>query len=107
MCCVIAKHAMWQIQQDIQFFSSLPLFATSSKRAISTLIYHFKLLKFVRNNVIFKEGDEATHLYIIKRGEVKITKKVDITVPENPYSANDENASKKIGQRILEVKHSG
>jgi len=94
---------MWQIQQDIEFFASLPIFTTSSQRAISTLIYHFKLLKLSRNSVLFKEGDQATHLYIIKKGEVKITKKVDITVPEDPYKAHDEYASKKIGQRILEV----
>ena len=53
--------------------------------------------------MIFKEGDEATHLYIIKKGEVKISKKVAIKLPDDPFVPTDDINLKQLPKRLLEV----
>lgn len=42
------------------------------------MIYHFKLTKLSRNTVIFREDEESTRLYIVKSGEVKISKVLSV-----------------------------
>lgn len=100
---ILARHTLWQVGEDIKFFSALPLFATSTTRAISTLIYHFKILKLQRNKVIFKEGDEATHLFIIKKGEVRISKTVSVMPETDAFTKEDEIRPPKPVKKVLEV----
>lgn len=99
----LAKHSLWQIKKDVLFFSSLPLFEKSASRAISTLIYHFKLQKYKRQSVLYKEGEEPTHFYVIKKGEVKLSKRVSIKPPADPRDFENKNQLLMPTTRILEV----
>lgn len=74
----------------MDFFQSLPLFDKSSRRAISTMLYHFKLLKLPRNYLLYRQGEEPTHLYIIKSGEVKIFKSVVVPRETDAFTKEDE-----------------
>ena len=65
------------MQNKIEFFSNIPLFSKESRRNISTLIYHFSPITAIKNQIIYKEGEIADSIYIIRKGEVKILKKFE------------------------------
>ena len=73
------------MQNKIEFFSNIPLFSKESRRNISTLIYYFSPITTTKNQIIYKEGDVADYIYIIKKGEVKILKKFDY-----PHEEDDD-----------------
>ena len=43
---------------------------------MGTLIYHFNLKKKKRGETIYKEGEKGEFMYVVKSGEVKLTKEV-------------------------------
>lgn len=100
---IIVKKGPWNVLHKIQFFSSLPLFARSSRRTISTLAYHFKILNISRNHVLFKEGDEADQIFIVKSGEIKITKDIDMKIQEDIFKKEETFKPKINSKKTLEV----
>jgi CRP-like cAMP-binding protein len=65
---VLAKAELRKVQDKIDFFMSLPIFAKHSRRNISTLIYHFEMIKFNKGETIYTVGDEPNNVYIVYRG---------------------------------------
>lgn len=65
----------------INFFKSIPCLAKNSQTYLSKLHYSFEQKSFIRNQEIVKEGGFADFVYIIKSGEVEITKKIKVKEP--------------------------
>lgn len=60
------------MHETLAILKQLPFFDSLSIEDASSLYEHIKLHYFPADYVIFKEGDLPQHLYIIKRGAVKI-----------------------------------
>lgn len=58
--------------RKINFLHSVPAFSKLRGHTISTLIYHFASREFLRDTVVYKEGDEPKMVYIIRSGEFKV-----------------------------------
>ena len=54
------------------FLQKVPVFQYLSTNQINSIAYSMNNLKYRPNEVIFKQGDDATSFYIITEGEVKI-----------------------------------
>ena len=74
----IAISTKWRVQKRVNFLKEAGLFQGVNARLISTLVYHIKVLTLTRNQVLFKEGDEVTHIYVIKKGEITLQKEVQL-----------------------------
>jgi cAMP-binding proteins - catabolite gene activator and regulatory subunit of cAMP-dependent protein kinases len=64
----------------MEFFANLPILKGLSRRNLSTLLYHFEHHKKQKGDVLYREGDEADGVYVVKKGEVKLSK--EIVAPE-------------------------
>ncbi len=74
---------MRKIQHKLEFFSNIPILKGLSRRNLSTLIYHFEHSKRQKGEVIYREGDTPDWVYVIKKGEVRISKEIVAPEPTN------------------------
>jgi len=72
---VLQKIEMKKIQKNIEFMHQLPFFKVWTKTSLSKLQYSFEQRAFIRNQVVFREGEEAAFVYIIRSGDFEVTKR--------------------------------
>ena len=68
------------VQEQIEFLETVPFFKYIgwSGRSIQQWIRCFEKKVYPRNHVIYKEGDDCNDVYLVRSGEVKSQKEVDI-----------------------------
>lgn len=83
--------------EKINFLKNIPIFALVTRTFLGKLTYYFENKKCIKDSFLYKEGDPANYVYIVKKGEFQTTKKIihkgfkeerieDIL--ENPLKAN-------------------
>jgi CRP-like cAMP-binding protein len=50
-------------------------------------MYYFEINKFVRGHVLFREGEAAEYIYVVKSGDFAMTKNFEIKRVINPFTA--------------------
>lgn len=63
-----------KFDENARFLKALPLFADWALNSLVQLSYYFRPIRFKRNQKIFFEGEPADFVYIVKNGEVEISK---------------------------------
>jgi cAMP-binding proteins - catabolite gene activator and regulatory subunit of cAMP-dependent protein kinases len=72
---MIAKMVRDKRDFIVNFFSSLPIFSNMTKGSLAKLTYNFREKDYIKNQVVYKEGDFAVDAFIIVEGEFLFTKK--------------------------------
>ena len=67
-----------KINEIIDFLRNLPLFSTWTSTALLKLKYQLVQKSYIRNAIIYKEGDLPKRVYIVKNGEFQETCKISI-----------------------------
>ena len=60
----------------VDFLKNMPQFKHWSKNALSKLTYYFERIQYLRNQIVFKEGDQCLKVYIVFDGEFEVQKKM-------------------------------
>jgi hypothetical protein len=60
----------------VNFLRNIPIFAKLTKTSLGKLTYYFNIKKCIRDHFLYKEGDPAEFVYIIRKGDFEITKKI-------------------------------
>lgn len=86
---IIGEHQQRQINEKLGFLKKSNIFKFMKDQDLGTLIYFFenKFLPF--RTVLFNQGDEVDHLYIIKSGSVRVNKELN------------QSCFKAIGQTLM------
>ncbi|MFC1798878.1 cyclic nucleotide-binding domain-containing protein, partial [Thermodesulfobacteriota bacterium] len=58
---------------NISLFKKYPIFSEVPQEQLSEILPFIELLEFDSNEIIFREGDAADHLYGIRAGEVEFS----------------------------------
>ena len=66
-----------------EFLKKLPIFNGWSMNSLVRLSYLFKISKLKRNQRLFREGDPADSVFIVKSGEFELTK--EIMIKSSPH----------------------
>ena len=76
----ILSHLVKAVEEQIEFLETVPFFRYIgwSGRSIQQWIRSFEKKVYPRNHVIYKEGDDCHDIYLIRSGEVRSQKEVDI-----------------------------
>ena len=61
-----------ELRDLVDFFSKFDIFSHWPRAQLSTFLKFFKMNEFNNNDVLYKENDESTFLYFIKKGEVEV-----------------------------------
>ena len=62
------------INKVIDFFKSLPYFSNFSRTALTKIRFNFRKVKYKCNYVVYREGDESDHAYIVINGDFELEK---------------------------------
>jgi len=73
---VLGKIEHAKLNKLVDFLKSVPSFKHWSKSALLKLQYFCKKQTFIRNQYVYKEGDDPDFVYIIHQGEFEISKKM-------------------------------
>eukprot|EP00347_Sterkiella_histriomuscorum_P015778 403355716 len=60
--------------ERIQFLRQLPYFSQLTKTSLGKLTYQFIDLKTIKNQVLYREGEPAEYVYIVKDGQFEVTR---------------------------------
>lgn len=63
-----------KLNEKIQFLRSLPFFSALTKTSVSKLTYQFKDMSLIKNQYLYREGEPAEYVYIVKNGQFEVTK---------------------------------
>ena len=63
-----------KLNTKISFLKSVPYFSKWTNMALSKFCYDFSDRFFIRNQIVFKEGQKCEYVYIVKYGEFELTK---------------------------------
>ena len=58
--------------EHVIFLEGLDLFKKWKEFELVQMIKFMEEVKFTRKQVLFKEGDESTNIYFIKKGEIEV-----------------------------------
>ena len=72
----LAKIERKHMNKMIDFMMQIPCFRKWTKVSIVKFSYYLKKEKFKRNQVLYRAGDYANKIYIIKRGEIEMIRKL-------------------------------
>jgi CRP-like cAMP-binding protein len=67
----------------VEFLQTQVLFQNWTKGSILKISYCFEEKILKKNQFVFKEGDKVEHLYIVRKGEVKLSRNLKINIIEN------------------------
>lgn len=70
---LLRKYSEKSLFEKIDFLQSLPLFKTRTRTHLLKISYYFSLRKYSWNQMIYKEGDKLSCLYIIKSGDIMVS----------------------------------
>ncbi|CAG9334175.1 unnamed protein product [Blepharisma stoltei] len=65
-------------QDIVNYLQNLPIFQKWTKGSLTKLSFFFEEKYFYRKHIMYKEGDEAKEVYLIKEGEFQFIKKIPI-----------------------------
>ncbi|CAD8056497.1 unnamed protein product [Paramecium primaurelia] len=79
--------AYYEAQQkmNIGFLSKVAIFSDWNDQMLNQLYYHFKQEEKKLFQIIYKENENANHIYLLKSGEVELSKFIDL----NQSSSNN------------------
>ena len=73
----------------------MPHFKNLSKSALAKLSYFFQRKTYLRNQLVFKEGEDCKFVYIVYKGEFEVVKSVN---QFERYEQTKEKIVKYLGQ---------
>lgn len=65
----LANYHEQEYQELVNFIKKFSIFSNFDKR-LDNMLMLFEVKSYVRGDIIYKEGDKANCIYLIKKGEV-------------------------------------
>ena len=75
---ILGNITLKKIDALTAFLQNLPVFKSCTNKVVTRLSYYFKPGKYIRNQLVYKQGDPSDYVYIVKSGEFKLEREVPI-----------------------------
>ncbi|OMJ96280.1 hypothetical protein SteCoe_4 [Stentor coeruleus] len=102
---IIARVQEKQVNDKIEFLRSLEPFKNWTRVAVYKLSYFFRNINFRKGNIVYKEGDFPSEIYIIKEGEFIFTQQYSINAGFKKATAEFGGLKKHIQESIVRKKN--
>ena len=73
---ILADEDVKDLESFIVTLRQCPMFAHWTKMSLCKMSYYFKTVDYLRNHIVFNEGDIAVDVFIVVHGNFTLTKKV-------------------------------
>lgn len=75
---ILGNITLKKIDALTAFLQNLPVFKSCMNKTVQRLSYYFKPVKYIRNQLVYDQGDPSDYVYIVKSGEFKLGRKLPI-----------------------------
>lgn len=98
----LAKFQESQLQLKLQFLRRVAIFEGLGDEELGHLLYYMKVIKVPRNHAVVQQGEQTRGLYIIKSGEVALSRLMPAPYPTAGSSSSPTRGSNRraAGQRM-------
>ena len=72
-----------EMEEKIEFLSNIVVFKNWGERSLRSILPYFLVKKWSRKQILYKEGEEVRDIYIIRTGEMKCSKIIDLNSGNN------------------------
>eukprot|EP00347_Sterkiella_histriomuscorum_P006060 403354217 len=84
-----------QMNEELKTIKKFPIFGQLTKLTLHKLYLYIKIVKLKRGQIVYKEDDQVTHLYLIKSGEFETKRNLK-------YVVHKEHGLKVLNKRITQ-----
>ena len=60
----------------IKYLQTIPFFATWTRTTLAKFTYYLTRETFKRNQVLYKEGDPCSHIFLVISGDIEVLKRI-------------------------------
>lgn len=101
---ILGKLHEYRLSQKVDFLHHLPVFASWTKTSLQKLCYYFKERQYKRKQALFRSGQFADEVFIVKSGEFQLFRGVKVAVPRRFHLSKDlETAVHSMEVTVLGV----
>lgn len=101
---IIGKIQEKQINEKIEFIRGIRAFKNWTKIAVQKLSYFFKSQQYKKGNIIYKEGDLPTDVFLIKQGEFIFTQSYSFEAENKSQSESFGTLSRRKAEKQIKKK---
>ncbi|KAL4476007.1 hypothetical protein ABPG72_007893 [Tetrahymena utriculariae] len=83
---ILMKKEKASLIKKREFIESTLIQNMLSGEKMSKISYYFHKRKYQNGEIVFKEGDAAKYVYLIKKGEIELQKEIEITQNEQEFT---------------------
>jgi CRP-like cAMP-binding protein len=69
---IIGEHQTKEMNDKIAFIKKIAIFSPFDEMTLKTTVYFFEIKTFSYRQVIFKQGVPVNHIYLIRKGRIKV-----------------------------------
>ena len=88
---ILGEAEKHRLEKHMEFLGSTPLFQSWPSHSLKPLVYLFKQQKYTHGSIIYNEGEQSTNIFLLREGEVKLTKKIVIKPRKQEEIILDDN----------------
>lgn len=97
---IIGRVENIRLEEKVNLLHSVSIFSSWTKRALEKLSYFFKSSKFVRKQVVYREGDNADWIFVVKSGEFELSKNSDLVKRKRKSCLIEQKLMGKISNKV-------
>lgn len=79
---ILKEKEQKKLYENVDFLFNMRVFHGLSFAALKSLFYHTNEMKIIRKQIIYRKGDDANSIYIIREGEFLLSIDVEIPIEE-------------------------
>lgn len=79
----IGKIIKKTVEKNVSFLQNCPQFAKWSKNAVQRLLYYLKKESYIKNQIVYSQGQSCNRVYIVTNGEFQLSLSQNIHKPQS------------------------
>jgi len=87
---ILGKAQEALLSKKVDLLQHHPIFAHWSRHSLAKLTYFFKERVITRKQVLFRAGDQAAEVYLIKSGDLQLVKDISVHVRKSPLRDHEK-----------------
>lgn len=87
---ILGKAQEALLSKKVDLLQHHPIFAHWSRSSLAKLTYFFKERVINRKQVLFRAGDQATEVYLVKAGDLQLVKDISVQVRKSPIKDHEK-----------------
>ena len=100
-----------KVDKLVRFLETIPCFTEQPRNNLEYFSKQMQKIYFKRNEILYKKGQSASHVYIVKKGDFEVTQPLQKNFSKLTtniidllgFDGIDENRKNQLGKKLPEI----